>query len=85
MSKPLQYPPPFQDTVTLAAHLSISTSTVENWVQQGHLPPPVRCGGKLMWEWSEVCDWIRNKRDNAVPTDARSMRDAVKRERQASH
>ena len=32
MTKHLPYPPPWQDSVTLAAHISVSVSTLENWV-----------------------------------------------------
>jgi hypothetical protein len=54
MTKPLPYPPPWQDKETLAAHLSVSSNTVENWAAQGILPPPRKRGGKIMWKWSEV-------------------------------
>jgi hypothetical protein len=57
-SNPLPYPPPWQDTVTLAKHLSISPQTVVNWSAQGILPPPRRRGAKLMWKWSEVDAWL---------------------------
>ena len=50
----LPYPPPWQDTPTLARHLSVSQTTVENWVAQRILPPPRKRGGKNMWKWSEV-------------------------------
>jgi hypothetical protein len=33
----LPYPPPWQDKETLAAHLSVSANTVENWSAQGIL------------------------------------------------
>jgi predicted site-specific integrase-resolvase len=54
MIKALPYPPPWQDSVTLAAHISVSVSTLENWVAAGIIPPPRKRGGKLMWKWSEV-------------------------------
>jgi predicted site-specific integrase-resolvase len=50
----LPYPPPWQDSVTLAEHLCISPSTVPEWVEQGIIPPPREVGGKVMWKWSEV-------------------------------
>jgi hypothetical protein len=50
MTKHLPYPPPWQDSVTLAAHISVSVSTLENWVASGILPPPRKRGGKLMWQ-----------------------------------
>jgi predicted site-specific integrase-resolvase len=54
MTKALPYPPPWQDSVTLAAHISVSVSTLENWVTAGIIPPPRKRGGKLMWKWDEV-------------------------------
>jgi predicted site-specific integrase-resolvase len=54
MTKILPYPPPWQDKETLAAHLSVSANTVENWSAQGKLPAPRKIGGKVMWKWSEV-------------------------------
>jgi hypothetical protein len=50
----LPYPPPYQDIATLALHLSICESTVENWVRFGYLPPPRKIGGKRLWQWQEV-------------------------------
>lgn len=83
MTKPLPYPPPWQDTVTLAAHLSVSPDTVENWVAAGTLPPPRQRGGKRMWKWAEVDAWMSDGAENSLPNDARGARDAVKREREA--
>jgi hypothetical protein len=54
MSRVLPYPPPWQDKETLAAHLCVSSNTIENWAAQGILPPPRKRGGKVMWKWSEV-------------------------------
>ena len=54
MSKPLPYPPPWQDKETLAAHLCVSVWTIENWEEKGIIPPARKHGGKLMWKWSEV-------------------------------
>jgi predicted DNA-binding transcriptional regulator AlpA len=80
MTKALPYPPPWQDTVTLAQHISVSAATVENWVSAGILPPPRRRGGKLMWKWSEVDAWLSGGKDADRPG---SVTDAVKREREA--
>ncbi|MEO6382013.1 MAG: hypothetical protein ABIO35_08445 [Nitrobacter sp.] len=52
--RPLNYPPPWQDSVTLSKHLCVSANTVDNWVAQGIIPAPRKRGGKLMWKWSEV-------------------------------
>ena len=80
----LPYPPPWQDTVTLAAHISVSASTIDNWVAAGILPPPRKRGGKLLWEWSEVNDWLRNGRHDALGERAGSITDAVRRVREAA-
>lgn len=74
--------PPWQDTVTLAQHISVSAATVENWVAAGILPPPRRRGGKLMWKWAEVDAWL-SEGNNAAISDAKGARDAVQREREA--
>jgi hypothetical protein len=50
----LPYPPPWQDASTLCAHLCISEGTLDNWVRTGELPPPRQKGGKRMWKWAEV-------------------------------
>jgi len=55
---PLPYPPPWQDTMTLCQHICVSPATVDNWVAQGILPPPRKRGGKLMWKWSEVDEYL---------------------------
>jgi len=51
---------PWQDRVTLAEHLSISPTTVDNWGVGGILPRPRDHGGKLVWPWDEVGDQLRN-------------------------
>jgi hypothetical protein len=82
MSRVLPYPPPWQDSVTLAAHISVSVSTLENWVAAGILPPPRKRGGKLMWKWSEV-DTCLSEGNNGPANEATGIRDAVRREREA--
>ena len=67
MTKQLPYPPPFQDIALLAQHLSVSESTVENWVRQGFLPPPRKVGGKRLWLWREVMEWLERSPD--IPVD----------------
>jgi hypothetical protein len=81
MTKALPYPPPWQDSVTLAAHISVSVSTLENWVAAGILPPPRKRGGKLMWKWAEV-DKQLSEGDNGTLNDATRIRDAVRAERE---
>ena len=77
---PLPYPPPWQDTATLAAHLSISTESIENWVRAGIIPPPRRRGGKLMWKWAEVDELMTNGAAGLV-SDVEAVRQGVLRER----
>ncbi|HHX89171.1 MAG TPA: transcriptional regulator [Paracoccus sp.] len=47
-------PPSFMKKATLAAELDISESTVDVLVQRGFLPKPIRLGGSLLWNWSQV-------------------------------
>ena len=82
MNQPLPYPPPWQDTTTLCAHLCISEGTVDNWVRQGILPAARMVGGKRMWEWAEVERRMRGD-TGIVPADetrvARQVFDAAKK------
>jgi len=63
MNKPLPYPPPWQDAATLCAHLCISERTLDDRVRQGLLPPARLWGGKRMWEWRVVEDYMRSALD----------------------
>lgn len=47
-------PPSYVSKATLAAELDVSESTVDNLVQRGVLPKPVRIGGSVRWSWSQV-------------------------------
>jgi predicted DNA-binding transcriptional regulator AlpA len=58
--RPLNYPPPWMDMVTLCKHTCLSSATVDNWVAQGILPAPRKRGGKLMWKWAEVDQFLDN-------------------------
>jgi predicted DNA-binding transcriptional regulator AlpA len=68
----LNYPPPWQTKAVLAEHISVSERTIENWVQQGKLPPPRRIGGLLLWRWSEVEKFLDNGGANVPDGDATS-------------
>jgi predicted DNA-binding transcriptional regulator AlpA len=87
----MNYPPPWMDRITLAEHICVSDTTIDNWVAQGILPPARKRGGKLMWRWSEVDEWLTlGGPDKRVPGEdkAREIRDATRRalqERSASH
>lgn len=83
MKPTLPYPPPWQDRMTLAAHLCISPESVENWVRAGTIPPARMRSGKLMWKWSEVDAWMTEGNPEAPGSRPGSIKDAVKREREA--
>lgn len=77
----LPYPPPWQDMATLCAHICVSTTTVDTWVAQGILPPPRKRGGKLMWKWVEVDEYLTNGKDAGSPdADAERVRNGTRRE-----
>lgn len=86
----MNYPPPWMDRITLAEHISCSDRTVDNWVAQRILPPPRQRGGKPMWKWSEVDEWLTLGGPDERPAGdkAREIRDATRRaaqERLTSH
>lgn len=88
MTKPLPYPPPWQDIATLTQHVTVSERTVDAWVAEGILPPPRKRGGKLMWKWSEVDAYLSNGKPGASPdAKADEIRDGTRRaaESRASH
>lgn len=79
-ARPLNYPPPWMDIATLCAHVCLSPNGVDAWVAQGILPPPVKRGGKLMWEWKEVDEKLRNGGAGKSPdAQAERMRHASRR------
>jgi len=51
--------PEFVDKARLCFETSLGATTVDRNVELGKLPPPVKIGGKLLWEWAEVRDWIK--------------------------
>jgi predicted DNA-binding transcriptional regulator AlpA len=75
----LPYPPPWQDIGTLAAHVSASPNTIENWVAKGILPQPVKRGGKLMWKWEQVDDWLTNGPPGSPDAEAERIRNDTRR------
>lgn len=52
-------PPSYVAKATLAAELDMSESTVENYVQRGLLPKPIKRGGSVRWCWAEVDAFLR--------------------------
>jgi predicted DNA-binding transcriptional regulator AlpA len=77
MTRQLPYPPPWMDINTLAAHLCVSTNTIEKWSKDGTIPPPRRPGRKLMWKWAEVDDWLTVGKDTPDP-QAEKIRNATR-------
>lgn len=51
---PLGYPPPYQDLATLAEHLCMGESTIEEHVRRGIFPAPIMQGTKRLWSWKAV-------------------------------
>lgn len=78
MTRPLPYPPPWQDMATLCEHICVSPNTVEKWVAEGILPPPRKRGGKLMWKWNEVDGYLTRGTDGPDAL-AERIRDGTKR------
>ena len=82
MSKPLPYPPPWQDAATLCAHICIGERTLDAWVREGVLPPARLVKGKRMWKWTEVERYLESDAtlapNAAVQTQAERIRDATR-------
>jgi hypothetical protein len=53
-SLPLGFIPPWQDTITLAQHLSIPPEMVQSLVARHVLPDPVFIDGEPRWRWADV-------------------------------
>jgi len=72
--------PPWQDKATLCANICASDRTVDAWVLEGILPPPRKRGGKLMWLWAEVNDYLLNGQPGRSPdAKADEIRNATRR------
>ena len=51
--------PAYPDTAALCAHLCISDTQLDALIRRGELPPPKRMlGGKRIWKWTEVVQYI---------------------------
>lgn len=73
--------PPWQDREVLGLCLVVHDDTIDNWVAQGILPPPRKRGGKLMWKWSEVDEWLTLGKSGGTPDDpAERIRNATRAE-----
>ena len=74
----MNYPPPWMDSTTLAEHICASPNTIDTWVLKGILPPPRKRGGKLMWKWIEVDEYLTNG-GLSPDAEAERIRENVKR------
>jgi hypothetical protein len=77
----LPYPPPFQDLATLAEHICVGESTIENWVRIGIFPAPKKVGGKRLWEWKAVQRYLANPSDPVAASpdeQAEAIRNATR-------
>lgn len=79
-AKPISYPPPFQDMATLCLHICASPNTVDKWVVDGLLPQPRMKGGKKMWFWPEVQEYLMRDGDRSPDAEADRVRNNVKRD-----
>lgn len=52
------YPPPWQDIATLEGHVCTHRDTIKKWMKLYGFPSPVIRGGKELWQWSKVNDWL---------------------------
>jgi predicted site-specific integrase-resolvase len=72
--------PAYVDTPRLCQELSICERTVDAWVRQGLLPAPRQRGGKRLWKWIEVEQYL----DNGAPGMAASADSEAERIRDAT-
>jgi predicted site-specific integrase-resolvase len=74
--------PTYVDIARLCHELSISERTVDAWVRQNILPPPIQRGGKRFWKWREVERYLDQGGPSAPPSadqQAEDIRNATKR------
>ena len=71
----LPYPPPFQDLRTLAQHVCLGESTIEDLVKAGMFPRPRKIRGKRLWEWEKVRAYLADPE----PDEATSPVDLAER------
>ena len=49
----------------LATRYRVSTSTIERWVCDKNLPPPMRIGpNRILWDMQEILDWERSRKES---------------------
>lgn len=81
---PLPYPPPYQDLATLAEHLCVGESTIENWVKLGLFPPAMKVGGKRLWQWTTVERHLAGLANGTTPSPDKQAQDITNATRAAA-
>lgn len=71
--------PTYVDKARLCFELTISDTTADEWVKKKIIPPPIKRGGKLMWKWEKVEQWIDGDNVSVAPDDVDRVRDATRR------
>ncbi len=61
--------PPWMDKEVLGFCTCLGSTTIDTHVATGVLPPPRKRGGKLMWKWSEVDEWLTVGKPSGNPPD----------------
>lgn len=82
MNVPASKVPEWVDTARLCFEVCISEATVDAWVKQGILPPPVYRGGKRLWRWREVDAHLAGTATAGAPSpheQAENIRDAARK------
>ena len=76
----MRFVPPYQDIAHLTENLCISESTVDSWVKQGILPPPRNKGGKRLWKWTEVEQYLDGVEGVGLHQEMEDIRNETKRQ-----
>jgi len=71
--------PPWLDMDMMCLCLPISSNTVDKWVKDGLLPPPRLKGGKQMWKWSEVDEYLTSGGAQSLDPEAERIKNATRR------
>lgn len=75
--------PPWQDMTTLCLCISATPNTVDKWVVEGILPPPRPRGGKQMWKWIEVDEYLSSGGARSPDAVADRIRNGTRRASEA--
>ena len=60
------YPPDYVSAETLAYRLDCSRSSVDKGVKEGWLPKPMRLGGLVRWDFTEVKAYIQARHNGEL-------------------